>query len=108
MPGALARRHARLTEAAEAVLSLAVEGLALSGRGFDRALKVARTIADLAGEERIQVEHIREALSYRALPPAEALTHAVALSDSRFVAQAPRSNRTVTNKSAAGRSFTAA
>ncbi len=75
MPGALARRHARLTEAAEAVLSLAVDSLVLSGRGFDRALKVARTIADLAGEERIQVEHMREALSYRAVPSAEELTH---------------------------------
>jgi len=76
MPGALARRHASLTEAAEAVLSLAVESLGLSGRGFDRALKVARTIADLAWVERIQVEHMREALSYRAVPPAEELTHA--------------------------------
>ena len=75
MPGALARQHARLTDAAEAVLSLAVESLLLSGRGFDRALKVARTIADLAGEERIQVEHMQEALSYRAVPSSEELDH---------------------------------
>jgi len=75
MPGALARQHARLTDAAEGVLSLAVESLVLSGRGFDRALKVARTIADLAGEERIQVEHMQEALSYRAVPSSEELDH---------------------------------
>lgn len=75
MPGGLARRHARLTEGAEDALSLAVESLALSGRGFDRALKVARTIADLAGEERVDAEHMREALCYRAVPSAEEMTH---------------------------------
>jgi len=75
MPGGLARRHARLTDAAESVLSVAVESLALSGRGFDRALKVARTIADLAGEERIGAEHMREALSYRGVPSAEEMTY---------------------------------
>ncbi|MGH2555931.1 MAG: YifB family Mg chelatase-like AAA ATPase, partial [Actinomycetota bacterium] len=41
MPGALARREARLTDRAEHLLSVAVESLALSGRSFDRALKVA-------------------------------------------------------------------
>lgn len=66
MPGALSRREARLSGAAESLLSSAVERLALSGRGFDRALKVARTIADLAGQERVEPEHVAEALSYRA------------------------------------------
>jgi magnesium chelatase family protein len=37
----------------------------LSGRGFDRVLKVARTIADLDGVERVDVGHVAEALSYR-------------------------------------------
>jgi magnesium chelatase family protein len=69
MPGALARREARLTDGAEGLLSAAVESLALSGRSFDRALKVARTIADLAGSERVGPEHMAEALSYRALSP---------------------------------------
>ena len=76
MPGGLARRHARLSNAAESVLSIAVENLVLSGRGFDRALKVARTIADLMGEERIGEEHMREALGYRAEPSAEEMTQA--------------------------------
>jgi magnesium chelatase family protein len=66
MPGTLSRREARLTEPAEALLSSAVERLALSGRGFDRALKVARTIADLGSRERVEPEHVAEALGYRA------------------------------------------
>ena len=69
MPGAMARHEARLTDRAEALLSAAVESLTLTGRSFDRALKVARTIADLAGRERVEAEHIAEALSYRAASP---------------------------------------
>jgi magnesium chelatase family protein len=65
VPGALARREAALTAAGERLLGDAVERSALSGRGFDRVLKVARTIADLAGSERADVVHVGEALAYR-------------------------------------------
>jgi magnesium chelatase family protein len=65
MPGAMARREARLTDSAEALLSGAVEGLLLSGRSFDRVLKVARTIADLAGREEVERGDVAEALGYR-------------------------------------------
>jgi magnesium chelatase family protein len=71
MPGAVARRHARLTADAEQVLADAVERMALSGRGFDRTIKVARTIADLAGLDRVDAVPVGEALNYRALWVAE-------------------------------------
>jgi magnesium chelatase family protein len=50
---------------AEVLFSRAVETLGLSGRGHDRVLRVARTVADLAGERGIGAEHVAEALNYR-------------------------------------------
>lgn len=65
LPGPVARREARLSAAGREMLARAVDSLALTGRGFDRALKVARTIADLAGADEVSAEHVAEALSYR-------------------------------------------
>jgi magnesium chelatase family protein len=65
LPGPLARREARMSVAGRDVMARAVDSLALTGRGFDRALKVARTIADLAGADEVSAEHVAEALSYR-------------------------------------------
>ena len=65
LPGPQARRQASMTAAAERLLGDAVEASALSGRGFDRVIKVARTVADLEGVARVDVGHIAEALSYR-------------------------------------------
>jgi magnesium chelatase family protein len=65
LPGPVARREARLDADAEALLGRAVEELALTGRGFDRVVKVARTVADLEASDRVGAGHVAEALSFR-------------------------------------------
>jgi magnesium chelatase family protein len=57
------QRH--LEEAANSLLRMAVNQLALSARSFHRVLKVSRTIADLAESEAITAAHVAEALQYR-------------------------------------------
>jgi magnesium chelatase family protein len=62
---ALLARHCRLDHTGLKLLRAAVEKLALSARGYDRIRKVARTIADLAGADAIEADHIAEALQFR-------------------------------------------
>ena len=63
----LSRRYCALTPEATQVLHLAVDRMGMSMRAYGRVLKVARTIADLAGEEHIATPHVTEAIQYREL-----------------------------------------
>ncbi|MEN3011052.1 MAG: YifB family Mg chelatase-like AAA ATPase [Candidatus Bipolaricaulaceae bacterium] len=60
------RRFCVLSAQARALLARAIDRFALTGRGYVRTLKVARTIADLSGADTIEAEHVAEALQYRA------------------------------------------
>ena len=57
--------------AAEAVLRAAMDELGLTARAYARILRMARTIADMAGAEVIAREHLFEAIQYRALDRAQ-------------------------------------
>lgn len=61
------KAHCELDEPVRDLLKHAMTEYNLSARAYDRILKVARTIADLAAADKISVEHISEAIQYRSL-----------------------------------------
>src|SRR6266481_2427366 len=61
------KAYCALDESTLELLKMAMTELKLSARAYDRILKVARTMADLAGSERLTSEHISEAIQYRSL-----------------------------------------
>jgi magnesium chelatase family protein len=61
------RKHCMLDSTLGDLLQQAMERLSLSARAYDRILKVARTIADLARAEKIESPHLLEAIQYRSL-----------------------------------------
>ena len=67
MTSSMQRKYCQLDEAGGRLLKTAMELRGLSARAYDRILKVARTIADLADSEYITAEHISEAINYRNL-----------------------------------------
>jgi len=60
-------RFCQVTEDGKELLKMAIVELGLSARAYDKVLKLGRTIADLAGSDPVQAEHISEAISYRSL-----------------------------------------
>ncbi|WNJ15997.1 YifB family Mg chelatase-like AAA ATPase [Pontibacter sp. G13] len=67
MPPQMVRKVCVIDKFGESLLKIAMKKLDLSARAFDRILKVARTIADLAGSEEIKPDHVAEAIQYRSL-----------------------------------------
>lgn len=59
------KKYCALDEGCRKIIEMAMDRLGLSARAFNRIVKVARTIADLEGQERIQNHHISEAIQYR-------------------------------------------
>jgi magnesium chelatase family protein len=59
------RKFCKLDETGDNLVRAAMSQLNLSARAYHRVLKLARTIADLAGSEQIQTPHVAEALQYR-------------------------------------------
>ena len=60
------RRICRMTPGAEQLLRASYDALGLSARAHDRILRVARTVADLAGKQLLDEDSVLEALQYRA------------------------------------------
>jgi magnesium chelatase family protein len=67
MSSQLVKEICRIDSAGQLLLKTAMTRLQLSARAYDRILKVARTVADLADSEAIRIEHLAEAIQYRSL-----------------------------------------
>ncbi len=67
MTAKMIKTHCALGEEAAGLIQMAMSELNFSARAYDRILKVARTIADLDGQENVLAPHVGEAIQYRTL-----------------------------------------
>jgi len=67
MSSRLIRQYCRIDASGQQLMKSVMERLELSARGYDRILKVARTVADLDGSTSIRNEHLAEAINYRSM-----------------------------------------
>ncbi len=65
LSGSILEQHCQLQREEERFLLKAIDALSLSGRSYHRVLRVARTVADLVASERVTLEHLAEAVSFR-------------------------------------------
>ncbi len=63
----LINKYCELDRQGKALIERAIERLGLSARAYARILKVARTVADLSGDDSVQTSHVAEAIGYRNL-----------------------------------------
>jgi magnesium chelatase family protein len=67
LDSAMIRKYCEMEPAASAILKAAYERMGMSARGYDRIMRVARTIADMDASSVIKANHIAEAIQYRSL-----------------------------------------
>lgn len=67
MTPAMTRKYCVLDAAAESMLKSVFDTMGLSARGYDKLLRLSRTVADMEGSETIRVHHLAEAVQYRSL-----------------------------------------
>jgi magnesium chelatase family protein len=65
MSGRHIKKYCQINTHSAALLESAIDKLGLSARAYNRILKIARTIADLAGDANLQTRHVSEAIQYR-------------------------------------------
>lgn len=63
----MVRKVCQISSEGTVLLKTAMERLGLSARAYDRILKMARTISDLAGSENVELKHLAESINYRSL-----------------------------------------